>query len=393
MCLFCDGLSGALVAGLNAGLVNTFPLMGGQLPPPDYLPLSPLWRNFFEDVPSVQFHHRVLAIVALVSTLAFCWRFRRQGHKSRLSLTCLAAAICLQAVLGVLALIFAVPLPLGVLHQAGALAVFLCWFGRYFIALETKMTIPSSFHHRKFVIGVKFGYYSSREHARNTIMEPKMKSSIEITNEISRNPSTEPSISNLRKRVSRLSFFAAPEAPRWRRDVWPSRGSWRFGEAAQSQQPRLRGIDARRQGSIRYRRRRRLSRGGLVSWGDPVLEEALLRPENVTAEHKEGSSVTTTLLDPAHRRSGSGTSDHGLCVTHEYTDRKLMVDRAFGGRVGEVEMAAHGLRPRNQKGRWEMGLCARQQIQPPNFRSFDRHRFFRSGCGSRPVENLRRPGE
>lgn len=125
--VFATVLSGALAAGLNAGLVyNTFPLMGGQLPPPDYLPLSPLWRNFFEDIPSVQFHHRVLAIVALVSTLAFCWRFRRQGRKFRLSLTCLAAAICLQAVLGVLALIFAVPLPLGVLHQAGALAVFLC---------------------------------------------------------------------------------------------------------------------------------------------------------------------------------------------------------------------------------------------------------------------------
>ncbi len=60
--IFTTLVAGAFVAGTRAGyLDNTFPLMEGQFVPPDYWHLTPLWRNWFENLTSVQFDHRVLA--------------------------------------------------------------------------------------------------------------------------------------------------------------------------------------------------------------------------------------------------------------------------------------------------------------------------------------------
>ena len=59
-------MSGALVAGLDAGLVyNEFPLMGGKIIPTDLLALTPKWKNFLENTTTVQFDHRYL--VRLIS--------------------------------------------------------------------------------------------------------------------------------------------------------------------------------------------------------------------------------------------------------------------------------------------------------------------------------------
>src|SRR6202008_944730 len=55
---------GALVAGLRAGYVyNTWPLIDGALVPAAARLFfdTPLWRNFFENILTVQFDHRVLA--------------------------------------------------------------------------------------------------------------------------------------------------------------------------------------------------------------------------------------------------------------------------------------------------------------------------------------------
>jgi hypothetical protein len=59
--VFFTALSGAFVAGLDAGLIyNEFPLMGGQIVPQEIFALKPLWRNFFENETTVQFNHRLL---------------------------------------------------------------------------------------------------------------------------------------------------------------------------------------------------------------------------------------------------------------------------------------------------------------------------------------------
>ena len=59
-------MSGALVAGLDAGLVyNEFPLMGGKIIPTDLLALTPKWKNFLENSTTVQFDHRYLVTIFL----------------------------------------------------------------------------------------------------------------------------------------------------------------------------------------------------------------------------------------------------------------------------------------------------------------------------------------
>src|SRR5579859_7696801 len=63
---------GALVAGLRAGYAyNTWPLIDGALVPGAARLLfeTPLWRNFFENILTVQFDHRMLAYAIFVIAL------------------------------------------------------------------------------------------------------------------------------------------------------------------------------------------------------------------------------------------------------------------------------------------------------------------------------------
>ena len=54
--------AGGFVAGTRAGLIyNTFPLMDGHLVPAGYAQLHPFVRNWFENIPAIQFDHRLLA--------------------------------------------------------------------------------------------------------------------------------------------------------------------------------------------------------------------------------------------------------------------------------------------------------------------------------------------
>jgi cytochrome c oxidase assembly protein subunit 15 len=114
--------SGALVAGLRAGRVyNTFPLMAGRVVPDGYAQLAPWWRNLFENHAAVQFDHRVLATITLVSVIA-TWAAYRRGATRRLArrLDLLLGAALLQVALGITTLLLAVPVALGVAHQGGA---------------------------------------------------------------------------------------------------------------------------------------------------------------------------------------------------------------------------------------------------------------------------------
>ena len=78
-------ISGGFVAGLKAGLLyNTFPLMGGQWLPHGMFAIEPAWRNFFDNMVTVQFDHRVLAIGTLLLVLAYWFKAQTAGFSSRL---------------------------------------------------------------------------------------------------------------------------------------------------------------------------------------------------------------------------------------------------------------------------------------------------------------------
>jgi len=119
-------LSGAFVAGLDAGHVyNTFPLMDGDLVPEGLWDLSPPSLNIFENIITVQFDHRVLAISVLISVGIFYWRSGRVRLtvSQRLSARSLLAAALIQVGLGISTLVLVVPIPLAALHQAGAVVL------------------------------------------------------------------------------------------------------------------------------------------------------------------------------------------------------------------------------------------------------------------------------
>jgi cytochrome c oxidase assembly protein subunit 15 len=117
---------GALVAGLDAGLsYNTWPLMDGAFVPGGLFVQQPWWINLFENPKTVQFVHRlgayVLLALALVHMLASLRAAPNATHARRSVV--LFGLVCLQAMIGILTLVWQVPLDWALAHQGGALVV------------------------------------------------------------------------------------------------------------------------------------------------------------------------------------------------------------------------------------------------------------------------------
>jgi cytochrome c oxidase assembly protein subunit 15 len=119
-------VSGAFVAGLDAGRAwNTFPLMGGRVIPPGYAAIQPWYRNAFENVAAVQFHHRLLGLSAALYSLV-AWRLGRRQPVSAAThrtLALLPGLALLQVSLGVTTLLLHVPVAVAALHQLCAVLV------------------------------------------------------------------------------------------------------------------------------------------------------------------------------------------------------------------------------------------------------------------------------
>ncbi|KAK8046535.1 Cytochrome oxidase assembly protein [Apiospora saccharicola] len=139
--VFVTILSGALVAGLDAGLIyNEFPKMGLGLAPPK----SELWdkfysrkedgsdlwwRNMLENPSLVQLDHRILATTTFFAVLAL-FAYSRTGRvaavlpkDAKKGVRGIVHLASLQVALGISTLIYMVPIPLAAAHQAGALAL------------------------------------------------------------------------------------------------------------------------------------------------------------------------------------------------------------------------------------------------------------------------------
>ncbi len=126
--VFLMVLSGGLVAGIRAGFAyNTFPLMNGQWMPTEILMIDPWYRNFYNNMATVQFMHRLLALLLAVAIPLYWWRTRRldpASDETQWAATLLLAMLVIQVALGVATLLLVVPLPLAAAHQAGAVLLF-----------------------------------------------------------------------------------------------------------------------------------------------------------------------------------------------------------------------------------------------------------------------------
>jgi len=122
--VFLQCLLGGLVAGGKAGLVYTdWPMMNGAVFPPVDWGQGGL--AFLHDQGLVQFNHRLVAYGLLLGAVVYAvqaWRWRLAEGLGFAAFV-LLGVISLQAVVGVLTLVHAVPIGLGVLHQAGAAVV------------------------------------------------------------------------------------------------------------------------------------------------------------------------------------------------------------------------------------------------------------------------------
>jgi heme a synthase len=119
--------TGGFVAGIHAGLSNnTFPLMSGYVVPPEILMMEPWWKNFFYNMATVQFDHRLGAWTLAVLVPLLVWRVRASAAdgRTRRAAWLLIAMLAVQVTLGIATLLWFVPVPLAVLHQGGAVLLF-----------------------------------------------------------------------------------------------------------------------------------------------------------------------------------------------------------------------------------------------------------------------------
>lgn len=120
-------VSGGFVAGLKAGKIyNTFPMMNEFWIPPGLMAHEPWWRNFFDNMTTVQFDHRILAITTFALIVAY-WAGARKATlpaRSHRAANALLHTGVLQVALGIATLLLSVPIFLGAAHQGVAMLLF-----------------------------------------------------------------------------------------------------------------------------------------------------------------------------------------------------------------------------------------------------------------------------
>lgn len=121
--IFIQIALGGLVAGHDAGLTyNTWPLMDGAIVPHGLAALSPAWLNFVDNILTIQFNHRIgayaLALLIGLHTL-IVWRKALPAVRYRLA--GLSFLVIVQLILGIVTLVYVVPLVPALAHQGIAL--------------------------------------------------------------------------------------------------------------------------------------------------------------------------------------------------------------------------------------------------------------------------------
>jgi len=148
--VFVQCLLGGLVAGNDAGRIYTdWPRMGGEWLPSAYGERGGLWATLAHDLAAVQLHHRLGGYLLFTAVWAFAVAVWRSGAAPavRNAAAVLAALVSAQAALGVVTLMQASPIGLGIAHQAGAVlvlgvAVALAWSARRSFAEPQARKLP-----------------------------------------------------------------------------------------------------------------------------------------------------------------------------------------------------------------------------------------------------------
>ena len=133
---FLQILLGALVAGIDAGRTyNDWPMMAGQFFPSDAFDLEPVWRNFFENPGLVQWLHRMAGYLLIAYGFMVWLKSRRSGSDAtRAAYSMVMAMLVLQMCIGIATILYIAPLALALLHQFGAVVLFVLILRARFLA-------------------------------------------------------------------------------------------------------------------------------------------------------------------------------------------------------------------------------------------------------------------
>jgi len=133
---FLQILLGALVAGIDAGRTyNDWPMMAGQFFPSDAFDLEPVWRNFFENPGLVQWLHRMAGYLLIAYGFMVWLKSRRSGSDAtRAAYSMVMAMLVLQMCIGIATILYIAPLGLALLHQLGAVVLFVLILRARFLA-------------------------------------------------------------------------------------------------------------------------------------------------------------------------------------------------------------------------------------------------------------------
>lgn len=137
---FCQIILGAFVAGTDAVYVSfDWPLMDGKFIPTGLYELSPFWLNWFENLITIQFNHRMLAYLLVGMASFFVYFLLRSQAPKRIKRggVVLLTLVYLQVVLGIAVLFSQMHLHTALTHQMigavffGFLVLFQCDLRRY----------------------------------------------------------------------------------------------------------------------------------------------------------------------------------------------------------------------------------------------------------------------
>lgn len=126
---------GAFTAGYVEGdsskvrpghIFNTWPKMGEEWVAEQVSMKPSLFENIFENASGIQFMHRTIAILVVLILCAIWYRSNKLdlNKQQNLGITLLIYGVTIQFILGVLTLLYQVPVVLGALHQTGAFFLF-----------------------------------------------------------------------------------------------------------------------------------------------------------------------------------------------------------------------------------------------------------------------------
>ena len=88
--------------------------------------MDPFYKNLIENPSGVQFIHRTIAYLVVIIVL-FVWETIRKMELTKLQRRAsnfMLGVVCVQFLFGIITILYAVPVTMGVLHQTGAFFLF-----------------------------------------------------------------------------------------------------------------------------------------------------------------------------------------------------------------------------------------------------------------------------